>query len=313
MRAVLLSSIVVCAWLWAPLSADAQPDAPKTRPGDTVIVTGQKLAPEAIEKFVQSYAAPSLYLGKIARWKTAICPTVTGLNLDDATPIIQRIMAVAATIGAPVTADSSCTGNIEIMFTDAPQKLLDEVRDHQPYLVGYSRSPEQAGRLATVSHPIQAWYATQWEDNNGRVHPDDRADHCGGINFKDAANGSASCATSASNMGLRTGINGLRSEFFNILIVVNTDQSQGAVQASALADYLAMLALVQTQSFETCQALPSITNLVSPNCEPGTKSTSLTDTDLAFLRAVYKARPDKVLNQQLSDIAGEMAKGRAAE
>ena len=70
-RAALLPAIVLLACLWAPLPVGAQPDVPNSRPGDTVIVTGQKLGPEAIEKFVQSYAAPTLYLGKIARWKAA--------------------------------------------------------------------------------------------------------------------------------------------------------------------------------------------------------------------------------------------------
>lgn len=69
-----------------------------------------------------------------------------------------------------------------------------------------------------------------------------------------------------------------------------------------------MLALAQTQSFDACQALPSITNLLSADCDEYTKAKALTEADLAYLRGVYKAGPDSNFNQQRRVIAGEMAR-----
>ena len=308
-RAALFPAIIALTGLWAPAPTGAQPAAPSVKPGDTVIVTGQAPASEkAIENFVQSYAAPSLYLGKIARWKNVACPMVKGIPSDDANLIVQRVRSVAAMVGAPGDANQSCSFNIEVDFTDAPQKLLDDIRDNRPYELGYAKSSSQIRRMAIVSHPIQAWYATNWEDNHGNVHPDAQSDQCGGISVRE----SAGCGIAASNLGLRTATGGLKSQFYTILIVVDTGKVRD-VPVGALADYIAMLALAQTQSFETCQALLSITNLVSPNCPPGTKSASLTNIDLAYLRGVYDTKPDKNLDQQKNDIASAMAKGHAPE
>ena len=310
MRAALFPVLVAAAALCTSVPVGAQPAAPNgsSNAADTAVANGKKPVTEkAIGNFVESYAMPSTYLGKLARWKTAVCPTVNGLASDGATVIAKRIRTLAAMIGAPVNDNPFCSPNVDVEFNGTPQKLLDDIRERQPYLVGYSKSSSQARRLATVAHPIQAWYATQWEDNNGIVRADDALDRCNGVAVSDST-----CTISASSAGQRIGTNGFKSEFFNVLIVVDTG-SDRRVQIDSLADYIAMLALAQTQSFGTCQPLPSITNLVSPNCDPTTKAVSLTDIDLAYLRGVYNARPDKLFNQQTNDIESEMAKAHIAE
>ena len=52
----------------------------------------------------------------------------------------------------------------------------------------------------------------------------------------------------------------------------------------AVGDYIAMLALTQLSSLDTCQALPSIVNLLAPGCAQ--KPDGLTENDVAYLRGL---------------------------
>ena len=41
---------------------------------------------------------------------------------------------------------------------------MNSVRQKQPLFVGYFHNLAEADRLATVTHPLQAWYSTQTVD-----------------------------------------------------------------------------------------------------------------------------------------------------
>ena len=60
---------------------------------------------------------------------------------------------------------------------------------------------------------------------------------------------------------------GLINELNFVTIVADAGKIAG-MHLGALADYFTMLALSQTDSFDACQELPSITTLMSPDC-PG--------------------------------------------
>ena len=67
---------------------------------------------------------------------------------------------------------------------------------------------------------------------------------------------------------------------------------KGSIDCGALADYAAMLALAQTQSFESCAPVASITSLVSPDC--AAKPDAITGADLAYLQALYRTGPARL-------------------
>ena len=67
---------------------------------------------------------------------------------------------------------------------------------------------------------------------------------------------------------------------------------------------LRILALAQIFVQDTCRALPSITNLLAENC--GTKSGSLTENDIAFLRGLYKMSPAMMPGTQKDEISYQM-------
>src|SRR6202034_671057 len=93
-------------------------------------------------------------------------------------------------------------------FTIQPQILLDGIAEKTPSVLGFHYAAQRK-KLATVSHPIQAWYATATADRNGDVQIDDSD------GFRTAfVEGSL----------LRTG---LRSEFALVTIVADLDKIDG--------------------------------------------------------------------------------------
>jgi hypothetical protein len=245
----------------------------------------------------------------MARWETGICPVVVGLKAQFTAFIVQRLKQVAAKAGAPVNAHPSCQTNIEIAFTTAPQALLDHIRDKQPGLLGYYDNTPQRDRLATVTRPIQAWYTTATQDLNGKVEVDSGKTAgegleiwmpCSitpGICLMHLPNARAVAVT-----GSRLG-DGVRSNLYHVIIVAEPSKLLD-YEMGSLADYIAMLALTQITSLDTCQQLPSIVNMLAAGCER--KASEMTQNDMAYLHGLYKAAPDQTLGTQQDQMAFSM-------
>jgi len=65
-----------------------------------------------------------------------------------------------------------------------------------------------------------------------------------------------------------------------------------------------MLALSQPGNLDSCEALPSITNLLSPGCS--TIARTITEGDLAYLRGLYKMSPAGSVGGQRAEVRYQM-------
>jgi len=209
----------------------------------------------AVAAFVESHTATT-HLGRIARWDDPICPGIAGLPSSFSKFILQRIRTVATAAGARVDPEG-CKANISIVFTTAPQALVDSLRAKDPVMLGYYDNSDQADKLAKVNHPIQAWYVTKTVDLRGKWSIDARDRHS-----------SQNYDAQASN-GTRVG-DGLSSAFFLVTVVADPSKL-GDHEIGALADNIAMLALSQPGKVEECSTLPSIENLAVPGCPAAAK------------------------------------------
>lgn len=288
-RAFAVSALLLAGGMRASAEAPA--------PSETVTVTGTKLR-EVFQKFLRGFVAPTALTGKIARWERRICPLVVGQNPRFTTFITQRIKYVALAAGAPVNTEASCKANIEIVFTTTPQALLDDVRRRDVYWLGYAETSAQLDELAKVTRPVQAWYATETTDNNGRRQMDSfvlsNAD--GKARF---AFGIQGYAASGSRIN-----DGLKSGFNHILIVIDSTKLAGQ-NIVPLADYISLLALTEVNSLETCQPLTSIVNILATDCDHGAEG--VTAFDLAYLQGLYRMSASRGLIFQRNDIAAMMA------
>jgi hypothetical protein len=74
----------------------------------------------------------------------------------------------------------------------------------------------------------------------------------------------------------------------------------------SLADYIAVMVLSQAASLDSCQELPSISNLLARGCASVTSR--ITDGDLAYLHALYKLFPGQAISVQRDEMRYEMKK-----
>ena len=297
-----MKGFTVAAILGLMLSASAQ-TAPSP-PIESVIVTAPAQRPEdALNNFIISHAAPTPLLDKIARWKTGVCPLTLGLPDKLGTFINQRIIRTAMTVGAPLDSHEPCRPNLLVLATDQPQALLDFVRTKRPDLLGFHyRSKRQ--QLAVMRRPIQAWYSTATEDFYGFISADLPSWDLGYGVMSTSYNAFGFAAPHVS--GNRTG-NGLKSELTAGIIIVDKTRIAGQ-QIGALADYIAMLALSQAQSYDDCQPVPTINNLLAPACDKAVQPEGLTDIDATYLRGLYKMDPGGTLLGERASIAFQMKK-----
>lgn len=303
---------VSCVLMISIVATSAQPSA---LPQENVTVTAIK-SREILEKFAKAFIAPTRLTGKIARWQKGICPLTLGQPPSLNRLVTQRVKEVAARVGVPVNTMQSCTANIEIIFTTTPQALLGNIRVHNPLYLGYADTAAQRAAAATVTRPVQAWYTTETVDLDGIGRIDGSQQGAGvGIRMAcysclPACGGCANnnppidlpYASFASVTGRRIN-DGTTSALNHVIITVDTSKLVGH-DFGPLTDYIAMLALTQLNSLDTCQQLPSIVNLLAPNCDQ--KVSTITEMDLAHLRGLYKMSAEKSLLFEQNDIVDRM-------
>jgi hypothetical protein len=255
----------------------------------------------AIGNFVDNHSSLTR-LGKIARWEEGVCPTVTGLPANFSKFIVKRVRDVAAAAGAPVNADEGCKANIDIVFTTKPQGLLDSIRAKDPFLLGYFDNTSQADEMSKVSRSIQGWHATQTVDARGHALVDSRNNVSGGS--------TAQSSNAQNSFGNRLG-DGLHSSYFHAIIVADPNKL-GDYEIGTLGDHIAMLALAQPASDETCGDLPSILDMTSAKCRKDQPAKTLTSADTGFLKGLYQADPGASQRAQKDGIAFRVKEALAA-
>ena len=304
-------------------AATSQPaPAPSTSPPVSVApVTVQapslthSVALKKSEGFVQTYAAVSPTIGQFTRWRDPVCVTVQGLAPDQAAMVTARIEDVAEAVGL-VIARPGCRADIEVVFTDQPQSLLDWIAGRSEAILGFHYA-SQIRAAKTVTRPIQAWYMTATRgggsDNSALAF----------MNIDSAGGGSAPESIGLPNNprmqmldtphhGTPNGCSGhrftscLSSLFQNVLIVVDTRRVQGQ-PLGPIADYLAMLALSQPRSQDGCMTFASVIDLYPSAPCPGRASPEgLTPADAAYLTGLYAGDPEA--KKAAHDLAERMAK-----
>jgi hypothetical protein len=258
----------------------------------------------AATQFIDSYAAFAPVSGRLARWQGEVCAGVFGLDTATARIVTERVKEISKMVGAKTPANDACDLNVRVIFSDDPQKIMDQIRAASPDDLGYY-PPGGAEDVATVRHPIQAWYVTGTVDQRGMVLRDGPATAANMCTGDDVRNGR--CRTAAKGGLLGSGASTILA---GVTIVVNTKMF-GVENIREVADYVAMLTLAPAKSFSSCRDLPSITNLTSLGCDLARRATAISENDLAYLRAVYKTDPKQTPAAQRRTLISLMAENLA--
>jgi hypothetical protein len=296
---------------------------PAASPSENITVTGIKDVEKAVTDFVGRMTVPTRVAGKMARWRERICPITAGVRPSAVKFITQHVRDIAAQVGVPVNDKADCKPNIEIVFTTTPQALLDTIFIKYPELLGYHDNSAQATKLATVSWPIQSWYSTATSDLRGQPQVD--GVKTGGVTMTlqlpeggyGGPSGGALPMYEMNMPGARvTNVTGGRlgdgttSEFNHVVIVVEPAKLL-EYELGTLSDYIALLALAQSQPPERCQELPTILNLLVAGCSAPPKA--LTSVDFAYLRALYKVTASTSFHGQRGEMIYQMTHSLAGQ
>jgi hypothetical protein len=307
-----------------PESGIAQPAAEP----ETVESRAAPMTDAVVTSFVKTFASPSPLTDKIPRWSKPICLKTEGLPRERAEAVTKRVLDVARMAGAPVQ-DQPCALNTVVIFDPDPQGLLDDLAVNQPELLG-PHDPAQTKELAKVRFPVQAWYATETQDDRGAIVADNKnqSEECGTADMTTVVADSGSMKGGGfrgSNALLQDVVqnvqrtcgrrvvagsrvrDGVASHLSTVTVVASMDVVK-THDVGAVADYLALVILSQTKAFETCEKMETIANMLVPRCDLDNRITGLMPGDIAFLKALYKADSGGTLVAQQAAIAGEMKK-----
>ncbi|HEY3786379.1 MAG TPA: hypothetical protein VGL55_13945 [Steroidobacteraceae bacterium] len=243
--------------------------------------------------------------GQLPRWRDRLCPVARGLSPAFNEFIAARILAIAASVGAPHETEEHCKPNALIFFTTEPQRQIAELVKWDPQALGF-RYPRQTRGSLSATQPIQGWYVTATEADNGAI----QVDLANPLNVSadpPAAIGMGSGTLNSptppgAGTRLTTGRNSL---LVHVAVVADTRALNGRTIGS-VSDYLAMLVLSQANLQGLCSPLPSILDLMSSECGDRNKPDAVTAGDLAFLRALYSTDLRESLALEQSDILNNM-------
>jgi hypothetical protein len=299
------AAFVACAWLAAAAPAWSQSTGSEAaiRIAPLVVTPTPQLSSQDIQRaatdFVKARTTPTR-IGRLARWRVAMCPVVDGLPPEMNAAITGRVRQIATAAGAPVAKPGCAPNNVEIEFTPHPQALFDMARSRNWILAGFHYA-SQGQRVGEVTRPIQAWYVTASRSTalgtagaataigDGMNSPTFQVTE--GRNGVNAGPSGVALIddpfgrTPGSDPGSRLN-DTLSSEFANVLVIIDQVKVAGA-STQAIADYAAVLALAQVADLDDCSTLPSVLDLLAKGCAPARTPEMLTASDLAYLQALY--------------------------
>ncbi len=295
---LLLASVMMPALLAAPGSAFAN----RPSEDDPIVVTGQVMkrgdAHELARDYTRAVMAPSVS-DQNARWAAPICIGAIGLNPEVATPLIDRIEAMALAVGARV-AKGECRPNVVLAFTQDSDAVFANLAKTRPDLLFDTRAEERR-KLRVEGLPVRWFYGQTVEGLGGRqvgaVAPGLRLGAVALMDLPILNDGTVSRINSPAQVSIEAAT-----------FVIDVPRVSH-VSFNALADYLAFGILSRTR-IDASPSGGSIMNLFSAS--GSAQPEGMTDLDTAMLTALYKIPINRTAIVHRNQMASEMIKTIAA-
>lgn len=251
---------------------------------DDVVVTARKpLNREEATRFVSSITAGRSD-GQVARFEAPVCPMVIGFTPEISRQIVARIRKVAKAVGAEV-APEDCTGNVALVATPDGGALVKGMRATNPELLA-GLETTQIRRLIDGGGPVRAWSATATVNEDGQR--------------LSAPSSSNPMGPSSLNVKTASILNPSSKRVIDTSTVVIDSPVMAGKTVIQLADYVAMRALAKTRPVEGEAKVGTILTLFDPEASP---PQSVTEVDVAYLKALYAMPGNRRVGYQISTIA----------
>jgi hypothetical protein len=249
---------------------------------DDVVVTARKpIDAQEARHFVHEISAATD--GQIARFDAEVCPLVIGFTAEFEKLIVARIRRVAKAVGAEM-AKPDCRGNVVLVATDDGAALVQELRASRPDLFA-GMQPVEIRRVVADKGPVRSWTATAVVSEDGRRVAPPRSGKIRELSTLEVKTASF--------------INPSSKQIIDASTVVIDSGAIAGKTVIQLADYAAMRALARTRPVEDTGGIGTILTLF----DSATPPQSVTDTDVAYLKALYAMPGNRALNYQVGRIA----------
>jgi hypothetical protein len=272
--------------------------APAADLSGVTVTPGAKPNPlvDPTTQFVRQHLPENIFSDQYPRFHDPVCVHVIGLPPEFDDFIRARVLEVAHEVHAPVAKAAGCIANVNVVFTTAPQPLVDDIYRRREILLGF-RFHSQVKRVTTFDRPIQSWYLTRTRDDHG-------------ASFLEVENALVPWADKPTGRAGSRLSNGLSAEVVHSLIIADTSKVTDA-KIGAVADYIAVLALARWTHLERCNPqISTVLNLMADGCDDENRPEAATQADLALLTGLYSVDPREIGSQQRASIASAM---RAAD
>lgn len=294
--------LLACAMMSTLLAASGPALANRPSEDDPIVVTGQIMnrgeAHDLARAYTRAVMAPSV-ADQNARWAAPICIGAIGVRPEIATPLIDRIEAMALAVGARV-AQGQCQPNVRLAFTDDSDAVFANLLKTRPDLLFDTRAEERA-KLRIEGLPVRWFYGQTVEGLGGRpvgqAAPGLRLGASALFDLPVLNDGTVSRMNSPAQVSI---------EGATFLIDV---PRVSHVSFNALADYLAFGILSRTR-IDANPSGGSIMNLF--NASDSGQPEGMTDLDTAMLTALYKIPINRTSIVHRNQMASEMIKTIAA-
>jgi hypothetical protein len=243
---------------------------------DDILITGRRYTPERIRimlDFVNELGDPVNRDFGFARFEERACFRVHN-TAEPVAKYIQDRMADTARLVNLEIQPPNCRPNVDIIFSTDGRLTATQMVETRRALFkpfgnaeGTTQDSHALSAFKNGEQPVRWWQITVPVDRMGNpVVP--------------GANPGEPPRVMASNSLLASG---MRDRLLGSLIIVDVNKL-GSATWDQLADYLAMVALVQVDPKANLAGFDSILNLFGGNAPPS----SLTEWDRAYLQSLYK-------------------------
>lgn len=286
------------------MAADQAPSrsVPEHDIDDTITVTGSRLEPEEIRRrAVEFVRQTGVATGErsVARWIDPVCPRAIGVGPSYAIIVESKLRDIANAARVPV-ASEPCQTNIAVSFTDDGGALARKIAVRAPRRFAEVPITERKA-LIDGSAPVRWWYATETRSKDGSpaasiAAPWTAGNAEGGGSVLPMNSDTTSLHQYSSSIVSTQAVRALTSA----TVVIDVNRAEG-LPLDAVATFAALVAFAEIRVGDS----PPPDSILGLFEERGSLRT-LSERDLAFLRALYRLPLDRQARQQRGRLVREL-------
>ena len=224
---------------------------------------------------------------QVSRRPLRLCPLVAGAPRQVNTYVAARLREVGQTVSISYE-DKACRPNLLILFSREPDVMLTQARRRYKISFAGAQLPV-IERFIADPRPVRWWHSIVATSN------------LGAISTMSDAFGPEEVRSPGSRI-----VSPTRNLIGASVVVIDAGQMAG-VEIGALADYVAMVSLADIDANRSVPGHASILNLFARDVPADKVAKHLTPVDMAYLRGLYRVRPDLRGANQLAQLATLMA------